>query len=539
MAKKKENGKDAQKERTFAEAQYANEMYTSANEGYEQSVDELKLNNKRGIIEGRKYHDNISVRTDNVEVDVNEPYRNDKLHRRSDGDKLVGIVDAFKTGAVIALDGAWGTGKTTFVQMWKIQLENNKFPVIYYNAWENDIDDEPLFSMMEQLKSLNKKDGLDKVFQTGAKVIVGGMVGALTELNPLAKGLKGFVKGASEKIEKEVLESLKENNSRSKLMADFREALTTYVELVCGLRKIEKEASQEFELEAPDNFKPLVYIIDDLDRCNPTFAVRVLERMKHLFAVPNVVFVMAIDKQQMAYSINGYYGSDQIDSEDYLQKFIDIDYKLPKMDTFAYCKSLYKFHEFNNVAADKPTNASILLYVYFISEFSNLSLRQIQRMFSLMRIVYPEVKGVKDFGESVFVFMIYLKICEPELYDKVKAHEMTIQDFCSALESLALKPSIDSLIEHNKLAPFYYFMISSVLWGYYNYLQSKTKIEEPDDLFDSEGNVQLELNRFSESETKQWLLKYKELKKSFGELNIILDEIDMLARTRRRGYKTI
>ncbi len=329
------------------------------------------------------------------------------------------------------------------------------------------------------------------------------------------------------------------------------------MELVCGWQKIPKEPSQEpinfwgrwrkppkdaleeFELEEPDDFKPLVYIIDDLDRCNPTFAVRVLERMKHLFAVPNVVFVMAIDKQQMAYSINGYYGSDSINSEDYLQKFIDIDYRLPKMDTFAYCKSLYEFHKFNDVAADKPTNASILLYVYFISEFSNLSLRQIQRMFSLMRIVYPEVKGMPDFGESVFVYMVYLKISEPELYDKVKAHELTIQDFCSALESLVLKPSIYSLIEHNKLTPFYYFMISSVLWGYYNYLQSKTKIEKSDALFNTKGDVLLKLNTFNDSETKKWLLKFKELKKDFGELNIMLDEIDMLARTRRRGYKTI
>ena len=160
-------------------------------------------------------------------------------------------------------------------------------------------------------------------------------------------------------------------------------------------------------------------------------------------------------------------------------------------------------------------------------------------MFSLMRIVYPEVKGMPDFGESVFVYMVYLKISEPELYDKVKAHELTIQDFCSALESLVLKPSIYSLIEHNKLTPFYYFMISSVLWGYYNYLQSKTKIEKSDALFNTKGDVLLKLNTFNDSETKKWLLKFKELKKDFGELNIMLDEIDMLARTRRRGYKTI
>ncbi len=214
MAKKEDSGTDSQKEKTFFEPQKMNEGYITGTDSYKQSVEELN----RGIIED-KFHDYISVRGDNIEVDADEPYKHDKLHRRSDGDKLVKIVDAFKSGAVIALDSAWGTGKTTFVQMWKSQLENNKFPVLYYNALENDIDEEPLSSMLEQLKSLNNDEGLDKVFQKGAKVIVGGLFGALAELNPLAKGLKGFVKGASENIEKEVLDSLKEDHSRSKLMA--------------------------------------------------------------------------------------------------------------------------------------------------------------------------------------------------------------------------------------------------------------------------------------------------------------------------------
>lgn len=76
----------------------------------------------------------------------------------------------------------------------------------------------------------------------------------------------------------------------------------------------------------------MIFIIDELDRCNPYYAVKVLERIKHLFNIPNIVFVLSIDKEQLSNSIRGYYGSDLIKADEYLKRFIDIEYTLPDPD---------------------------------------------------------------------------------------------------------------------------------------------------------------------------------------------------------------
>ena len=59
---------------------------------------------------------------------------------------------------------------------------------------------------------------------------------------------------------------------------------------------------------------PVIFFVDELDRCNPRYAVAVLERIKHLFEIPNIIFVLAINKKELSNAIQGYYGSSKIDS---------------------------------------------------------------------------------------------------------------------------------------------------------------------------------------------------------------------------------
>ena len=70
-------------------------------------------------------------------------------------------------------------------------------------------------------------------------------------------------------------------------------------------------------------------IIDELDRCRPTYAIELLETAKHLFSVDNIVFVLGINIVEMSHSIRALYGS-KFDAEGYLRRFIDFDYRLPE-----------------------------------------------------------------------------------------------------------------------------------------------------------------------------------------------------------------
>ncbi len=91
----------------------------------------------------------------------------------------------------------------------------------------------------------------------------------------------------------------------------------------------------------PKNEKPVVFIIDELDRCNPKFAVKLLERLKHLFEVPNIIFVLGLNTEQLQYAVQGFYGSAYINGNEYLKRFFDVELSLPTPKLDVYCKSLF------------------------------------------------------------------------------------------------------------------------------------------------------------------------------------------------------
>lgn len=389
-------------------------------------------------------------------TDKENPFKDDKLGRQQYAEVLTDVVEAYKGGAVIALNGAWGTGKTTFLKMWKQHLENTGFPVVYYNAWEDDICEEPMLSMLRELKELNKEDGLDNVFRTGAKVMTGALAGALSAAaGVFGEIAKGAVEGGMKQLEDSVYESLKDENARTKLMQDFKGNLKDYMTMVC------------------DNGKPLVYMVDELDRCNPTFAVKVLERIKHLFDVPNVVFVLSVDKKQLACSVKGFYGSNEIDADEYLRRFIDVDYYLPEPEIELFCRYLYDYYNYNsflynenrvgqdysgyNRSKAEQDKDELLCMANAIVKHKHLNLRQVERIFAITKIGLCSMPIRSEFLPKLFFFLSYLKTCESELFERISCFSFDLQEFVDAIElwvthDMLTPDSQDQFLFHNLMA---------------------------------------------------------------------------------------
>ena len=83
---------------------------------------------------------------------------------------------------------------------------------------------------------------------------------------------------------------------------------------------------------------PLVFIIDELDRCRPTFAIELLERVKHIFDVPNMVFVFGINRDELCSSLQSVYG--EIDADVYLRRFFDMEFTLAAVGSDDFCRHL-------------------------------------------------------------------------------------------------------------------------------------------------------------------------------------------------------
>lgn len=228
---------------------------------------------------------------------------------------------------VIAINSAWGTGKTIFIDQWKNKLldpeiiPNSKIYPISYNAWEND-DWENAFSpilsaLHEHFDDYFKDKALSKTMKEGLKKQGIMLATTLT---------KGFLK--SKGIDVETLSDL------------YKSGTATYDEFKSNLDvpfleefKIYSEVKSSFTLFLEDfvdkSGQTLVIIIDELDRCKPIFAIETLEIIKHFFNTKKVVFVLALDIEQLKHSIATVYGHN-MDSEGYLRRFIDLEFSLPE-----------------------------------------------------------------------------------------------------------------------------------------------------------------------------------------------------------------
>lgn len=222
-----------------------------------------------------------------IEVDENDPFLNCKLGRKSIAPILADVVSTYgETGTVLALDGDWGTGKTTFVKMWKRYLELNGFPALYFNAWECDFVEDPLIALLGELKELRADDAsFKKVASVTTKVITTGAI-------ELGKGLVKKLTGADcDKIVDKTSDVLEE---------EFSKALDQYKESKASLLDFKLALQEYVAFNVKDIEHPVVFIVDELDRCNPTFAVKTLERIKHLFDIPNLVLYLPLTKSSFS-----------------------------------------------------------------------------------------------------------------------------------------------------------------------------------------------------------------------------------------------
>lgn len=150
----------------------------------------------------------------------------------------------------------------------------------------------------------------------------------------------------------------------------------------------------------------LLIIIDELDRCSPLFAVKLLERVKHYFDCDKITFLFAANLCELSHTVKHFYGN-EFDSSGYLDRFFDLTLELPEIDKSYF----YDYLNENNssMAIDK---VCIDVIKYF-----NFSLREITRFFTILKSVaynktHNQNEDLHDPEEKAnkFVLIIYLPV---------------------------------------------------------------------------------------------------------------------------------
>lgn len=111
----------------------------------------------------------IKSRSQELDIPEGNPFENDKLDRSQFSNILTDVVSFYgQTGCVLALGGEWGTGKTTFVKMWRQALNNKGFKTLYFNAWASDYTEDPLMALIAELSELSADNGTINKIASGA-----------------------------------------------------------------------------------------------------------------------------------------------------------------------------------------------------------------------------------------------------------------------------------------------------------------------------------------------------------------------------------
>ena len=405
----------------------------------------------------------LNARLGEQKIDKNNPFKEDLLKRKPYAEILTNVLSIYTHGAVIALNGKWGTGKTTFVQKWQAMLELKQygFTTIYFNAWQSDYVDDPMIPLIANLKRQEGKNAeqdakFAEVMNSALKIILNVGIGLGKGLVKTVAG--GFfspvVDGVTDEIKKNFSKQLDESAKQSLNMEVFKKALEEYVNCL-------------------DSQKPLIYFVDELDRCNPTFAVKVLERIKHLFEIENIIFILSIDKDQLENSIKGYFGSG-IDAEEYLRRFIDISYNLPQPELEDFCKYLYDYYDLQSFFEHRNNeeNISLLSMAEYLCPFKRITLRQLDRIFALTAISLREFQSNEYLFPEMFFFLTYLKVCCPDLFDDISNIRLSIQELINEIEKLIPTKMLSSINGTSGRVSQFEMTIAKLLVTYSNDEQS-------------------------------------------------------------------
>lgn len=437
-----------------------------------------------------------------------DPYNGDLLDRKMCGEVLEGLAKTFSSGCVIALDGKWGTGKTTFVRMWGEYMKRNGYTVLSFNAWESDFVLDPLVCLIAEFKKATVvagKDNVEKLTKAVAKISF-AMLPAL--VGQIAKHLTGMdfqeiAKDAMSETVNILNRCVDDYAKQRESLDDFRVALSEYVESV----------RQE---------KPVIFIIDELDRCNPNYAVKTLERIKHLFSVKNVVYVLAIDREQFCHSIRGYYGSEKIDADDYLRRFIDIQYPLPIGNIDKLIPSvLQKFDITESILKKNRSSYNSLAlfeeYVKMLYQLKSMSIRQLEKWLLHTRLVLGSTK--RHISHETILFLVYLRLFESDFYRHFVLSEIDDQEVIYFFEKIIPDAFFDV---DNKVSITNYSVIAELI---------RSRYRNNDDTFykrvlTKEGNLILKLS-ISKINEKRLVFSFKEAE-TVPEISELMKSVELV-----------
>lgn len=389
-----------------------------------------------------------------TEDNLIESYSNNSLDRNKYIEQFYKMLTSNSSKfSTISLDGKWGSGKTFFIKHTQLLMsvklyeerkdffksifgkyEGDKYSPIrgvisnldkcevfpfYYDAWENDTDPYPVLSILYSLyKSLDIGSLEDKSIKENLNSI-------LSCLSMSAQFLFGVPD--INRVIKQINNEFKSSRKKELLLP-----ITDHHSIIELIKQLINDVINK------SHCKSIVIFVDELDRCNPSYAVRLLEDIKHYFLMDNVTFVFSVNLSELQHMVKSVYG-EQFDAFRYLDRFFDIRLNLPVANQELYLKK----------EISKSENLGILDHsILAVSSLFKLELREFYKFSRIVHLL-AETDSKFNIPEAQhFVFYILLPLAIGlKLYDIEKFNNFIEGKDPSPILEILIQPGIQSLIK--------------------------------------------------------------------------------------------
>ncbi len=368
---------------------------------------------------------------DELKISKDEPFKDDALDRQTAVQNLTKLIESTSQSFVLSVEAPWGWGKSTFIGMCRAHMESRGHTCLLFNAWQNDFTDDPLVAFIGEMSTqieevisgsknaTNAEKYLRRVKKLGAGVLrksVPLVVKLATHGLLSQEAVAGAVKTLAEESDEisefasEIAKKrLEDYESERKGISSFRSSLENLANA---------HSNRGDEKRSKENAFPLVFFVDEMDRCRPDFAISLLERIKHLFNVPKVVFVLAVDRAQLNESVKAIYGLGS-NPDGYLRRFIDLSYILPAPSTDSFVQSLYGRFALHEVVESR--NAEVWTKAFAIcAKAFKLSLRAQEQCFIEMNIVWRATRGHANIYPAALAIYCALRAYRYGIFDELR-----------------------------------------------------------------------------------------------------------------------